>query len=121
MLWHRTALTRVEDHLWLLLANLSATFIVTWHAHFFLLLLVVPLWVVLERMGYVKGGLHAAWWLLPLLVYLAGDWIKLRRIQSIPIVNSSLIILSGRNCSRSAAAYRKRVVTLRSGSVEKLC
>jgi hypothetical protein len=56
----------------LVMTTLAATFTVSWHAHFYLLMLLIPVLAALDMLNRVPVGIVAAWTVGPIGVYLSS-------------------------------------------------
>ena len=54
----------------LILATFAGTFAITWHAHFYLLMSLIPLLAYLDGRRVLPAGMLLAWLLAPALIYL---------------------------------------------------
>jgi len=66
---------------WLLLATLSGTLVLTLHSHFYLLMMLLPLFIFLDSQGLIPWPIRSLWCLGPpiigLLLYLfMPEWIR---------------------------------------------
>jgi hypothetical protein len=71
-LWVKARLAADARFLLLMAATVSGTFTVSWHAHFYMLMLLIPLLAALDAARRVPAGLKAAWIFAPPLVFFVG-------------------------------------------------
>jgi len=70
--WLRSHPNSSEEWVRLLFLTLTGTFIVSWHSHFYMLILLVPFLVYLDARQALTPQWLAAWLLGPALLYLAS-------------------------------------------------
>lgn len=54
----------------LMLATMAATFTLSWHSHFYMLVLLIPILLFLDQQGAIPSSILAAWAFGPLGLYL---------------------------------------------------
>jgi len=72
ILWMRQRKASLPGLPYLFLATLVGTLSVTWHSHFYLLMMVLPVLLILDLKQQLPLGLWAAWTLAPPFYYLAA-------------------------------------------------
>jgi hypothetical protein len=64
-LWRQNSLQNETSFLLLMLASLTATFTISWHSHFYMLVLLIPILLVLNHQKTLPPLLLAAWFFGP--------------------------------------------------------
>lgn len=85
--WFLSDISSPDAKIRLVVITLLATFLLSWHSHFYMLMLLPPMLLYLDIKGLLPGRLRFAWALAPPLVYLAVSWLN-------PILGRALFGLS---------------------------
>jgi hypothetical protein len=74
--WLLTNITSPDVKIKLAVVTLVATFLLSWHSHFYMLILLPPMLLYLDLKGLLPHSLRIVWALAPPLVYLAVYWLN---------------------------------------------
>lgn len=74
-LWLHPRINTPSEKILLIAATVLGTFVISWHSHFYMLILLSPLLLYLDLEGLLAPKLRAAWLLAPPLIYLSAHWV----------------------------------------------